>query len=451
VLGAVSLAAGLLLAGDLDFYGTVIAEARGGEAPQVVNADPSPGVVGILTPRLEMEYRESNLTLRLDYGPRIFYRQPNDLSVASESTGNKPLILHTSNLYATTRATSTLTVTGVASFSYGQVDYTSVSNTLTGGQPATAALAALALPPDILTATARVGAQLAASRLWLVGFGVDVEHRRPIGTISQASLAASNGFALTPQTIVRADSLAADRLSARDDLLLSGAVSYQHFSATAASAVSTATAPSDFLIATPEVGWRTRLSLRSTLTLLGGFSYLRVSSVAPAVGTTMTPSTSPHPFSPVGSADITDSVIWARDLALQIGAATAVDYFVDPILKTAQPRGTLSTRCTLTFAPTWTAGIDASFVTVLSSENSTLPGTVPMPGVSAPVVDTTVASVALPVGHRVSKNLLIEFGGRWSDRGPTVWASNFAFHQRQLWLYMSLTATTRDVPRQSIQ
>ena len=49
--GAVSLAAGLLLAGDLDFYGTVIAESRGGQAPQTVNAPPTLGVVGILTPR----------------------------------------------------------------------------------------------------------------------------------------------------------------------------------------------------------------------------------------------------------------------------------------------------------------------------------------------------------------------------------------------------------------
>ena len=444
MLGLVSVAAGMFLAGDLKGYASVVVETRAGEAPLQFGGAPREGVVGVVTPKGELEYRESNLNLRLDYGPRVFYRQPNELN------NDKPLVLHVANLVATTRATPTTTVTGQAAFSYGQVDYTSLTGAL-GGQQNTSAQQPT-LPPDLLTATARVNALINLTRIWSLGLGLDVEHRRSVGSLPAPMDPTQPIIVLPTQTTVRAEPTAAARLSARDDLLLASSVAYSNI-AGAQSPDGSNTGTVSFLVVTPEVGWRARMSGHSTFSVLGGVAYLRSSglvgsSMSLASGGGSVQVSSPRPVSPVGSVGFDGTAIWARDLVLRTGLVAAAEYFVDPILQQAQPRATLLDRTALAFGPDWTAGLEASFAVSLTATDPTGPSI----GGSTPLaVDTTVAAVSLPVVHRVSQNLFVEVGGRWADRGPNLWASGFAFHQRQLWLYVSLTATTRDVPRQPVQ
>ena len=50
--------------------------------------------------------------------------------------------------------------------------------------------------------------------------------------------------------------------------------------------------------------------------------------------------------------------------------------------------------------------------------------------------------IVLPARRRVSPNVALEFGVRYSDRGPTLASPNFHFHQRQLYAFFTIAATT---------
>src|SRR5262249_52460427 len=118
-----------------------------------------------------------------------------------------------------------------------------------------------------------------------------------------------------------------------------------------------------------------------------------------------------------------------------------VDYYVDPILNTTGPRGTATTELYFAFPGDWVTGISGSFSTSLSLQTpyaAQTGGTFP---------DETAFSVSVPVRHRVSSYLIAEVGGRVANRGPRLTAPVLDFHQRQLWIYVQLTATTRLVPR----
>ena len=109
----------------------------------------------------------------------------------------------------------------------------------------------------------------------------------------------------------------------------------------------------------------------------------------------------------------------------------------------AVPRGT-AYAASRSGSRRWTAALQAVFGTNLSGQPLDAGPAGPLLAITP---DETAASVALPIRHRASDNLILEFGGRWSDRGPHLSASNFAFHQRELWAYVMLTATTRHLPR----
>ena len=62
--------------------------------------------------------------------------------------------------------------------------------------------------------------------------------------------------------------------------------------------------------------------------------------------------------------------------------------------------------------------------------------------------DETAFSISLSARRRVSENLFAEIGGLWADRGPVLSTPDFHFHQRQLWLHVSITGTTKPISRQ---
>lgn len=409
MVGLVPLAGLLLAANAVELDASAIAEMRGGQAPLVANRPPTAGFVSVLTPGAELSVRDSNLEMRLDYGPRIFWRRPN---LASR---DRPLVLHLANLSLATRLTPTVSVTSGASLSAGEADYTLLPQ-LVGTVQAT--LPAVA---NLLVATGRAGLDVQVTRSTRLGLALEASYRRPIGDVDAESLAGS--LFLQRQTGVQAAPNATVRISRLDDLLFATPVAYRSFERGA-----------NFLSVTPQAGWRRRLSPTDEVRLSGGVTYSRATYDA-TVATPGTRST----VAPVGSVEMLRLFLRRQGLALQGAVGAMADYYVDPILVVPQKRITTTARFLLSLGDRWTAGIEAAL-------GSTLDPVPPIPGSTIPP-DATYAAVSVPIRYRFAEGAYLEFGGQWSDRAPHTESSRFDFHQRQLWVYTLLSLTTRETPR----
>ncbi|MES1171682.1 MAG: hypothetical protein ABUL77_00470 [Bacteroidota bacterium] len=409
--GLLSIAALLVVAAEIDVNGTVTGEVRVGQGPLVSSQAPRAGVIAVVTPVGDVMLFRPDLELMLDYGPRIFWREPNGTARV------RPLILHSSNLSLRARPTQSLSLLGLASGSVGEPDYSALSTY--GGSGAAATLPTVV---NLLSLSARVAAVLATTRIWDLGLAVEGAHRRPLGQPPGADPNIPT-VVLPRQTTLRVEPTASAHLTRRDDLLLLSSLSYQTYSNGA-----------EYLLATAEVGGRRRLTPRFDLRLVAGVAYLKTLGRI----TTMPNAPTPPALRPIGTAELQGRIIRGNNVALSMGTAVRVEYYVDPVLALAVPRGTLSARCSLLLGQDWMASIEGAFSTNISAEPFAL-------GTDQSQVFETVASVSLPVRHRISHHMVLEFGGRWSDRGSHLRASDFEFRQRQLWAYGMLTWTTRDL------
>jgi len=405
------------LAGQFDVNGQVTVETRVGEAPLTADGEVRKGVAAVLLPDLQLSYLSRSSDARLDYSARIFWREPNELGSL------KPVILHVVNFVGSSQVTGRLQLAGNANMSVGEADYTGLTAVLPGQ-------AALPSVVDFLSVTAGGSVVESLSRTEKLGFNASFINRRPLGATANTTTDAMTGTTTAPlfphQTTVVGEPNFRLTLSRRDDLTINGPVSYGVFS-------ETMDVPGGIkiLIASPQVGWQRRLTRRYTLRLAAGMAYARV---RPALDTA-------SPVAPVGEVAVDMQVAGHGGMTTRAGGGVRLDYFVDPVLGTAGPRASLTLGVTSILNPNWLVGVEASYATVFVGN---APVTVPVMGVATPVqVDETLVAAAIPVRWRASDNVLAEFGFRWADRGPSASVSAFGFHQRQLWLYCSLTATTR--------
>ena len=402
MLGLPAAALLACFAGQFDINAAVTAEGRAGEAPLTVDGTIRKGVIGIVMPDLQVAYLSRVTDVRLDYVARIFWRTPNDLH------SNKPLILHGVNLVGTSQVTGRLQLTGTANMSVGESDYTALALVLPN-QPALPSVA------DFFSLTAAAGALESLTRTEKIGLNLSYINRTPLG--ATAAVMASAGMLVPPfphQNTFGAEPNVRLTLSRIDELTISAPVSY-----------GTYTGGVDIVLAAPQVGWQRRLSRQYTVRLVGGLAYAHVE---PALDTS-------SPFAPVADVGLDMQLDHRRGVVTRASGDARVDYFVDPVLGTAGPRLLLTLSWSSTLNPNWLVGVDATYSTVFVGKTPLFLGTTP--------VDETMAAVTLPVRYRASDNLFTEFGFRWSDRAPSVEVSAFGFHQRQLWLYVALTATTR--------
>lgn len=426
-------AAALLLyiaAGQFDVDGFVAAETRVGQAPFLAGQPPRAGAIAVLTPGAQLRYISPTLELNVDSGVRTFWREPNDLGL------DRPLFLSITNLTASSRVTRRFKVTAAASVSVGEPDYTELARILGPGQAA--------LPQgitDVLAVRAAVRGEYAASRTVSVASSVEFTDRRALGeagdapplfrrtsdTTASQEAAVTNSDVFPRQTSVLVNPSILALTSRRGGVLFSSPASY----GTYAGGV-------DIFGVSPMLGWSGHVNKDLDLRLTVGLSYVNVLSV-PAGQVTVTglPFTRPSStLSPAGDALATVLVFGQGQVALRSNTEAKVDYYVDPVLGAVTTRGLLVTGVSVTFAPSWILGLNGSFSTSL--DKHALPGT--------PPPDETIAAVSLPAQHRLSQNLVMEFGARWADSGPHLSTSGLGFHQRQLWLYVMLTATSRRIP-----
>lgn len=419
----------LCLAGQVDLDGVVVAETRAGQAPVVAGQPSQFGVIGVLTPGAQLRYASRITELRLDSGVRIFWREPNYLGLS------RPLFLSITTLAASSRLTHQFKGTATSSISVGEPDYTELARILGPSQ---------ALLPqgiaEVLSITAGLRGDYQASRTLSLGLGTEFIHRRPLGNTAAEEVLDRRTSDTPPQEVPTAVAdvfprqtsitivpSALAQVSPRDGIIFTSVASYGTYST-----------GSTILTITPLFGWAGHVTRDLDLRLLGGITYVNVLKVPPvpvaAGSNTLTQPSSE--VRPAADAQMSVRVITQGQVLVRSNTQVRADYFVDPVLGVATPRGLILTGLTATFAPAWMVGVNGSFTTSLSAH--ALPGT--------PRPDETIVAVSLPAQHRLSENLVMEMGARWADAGPHLSTGGLGFHQRQVWIYLMLTATSRRVP-----
>jgi hypothetical protein len=414
------------ISGQIDLNGAVAAEARAGEGPLVPGEAPVPGFMSILTPAVELQYLNRSLDLRAGYNLRILLRE------SSTYLNFAPLYLHTWTLTLDSHPTTRLQIKGAAQVLEGAADYAYLPYIFGASQ------ATLVLVPEIFSATATASAQLRATRRVTAEVALSGLHNQPIGVGTVMAPVAS--APAVPYVLPHFTSLAAMpgvllRLSEVDELTLSSSFEYQYVSGisdiTATGVGPLPTHSLTGLVAIPTIGWKTNRARHSELELKAGVAFSHLASSYPV---------EPNAVTPVGSVAVDQRLLSLRDAVLGIHCGGSVEYYLDPILGTAAPHAMTTAALSLTVPQNWTIALEGTFVTSLKAHPRGV-------GTDIYYPDEVAASAELPVRHPVSEHLTVEFGGRWSDRSPFFTAPDYGFHQRQLWLYVLLTGTTRPTKR----
>jgi hypothetical protein len=310
-----------------------------------------------------------------------------------------------------------VTLAGRAAVSAGEADYSLLPQIQLTGQ---------GTPPSILSlliASAAAELRAQASRRWGLELAARADHLQPLGDTQGTGVTTTTAtpppnstgplFVFPNQTTVAFEPSAAYRVSRRDDLLLAAPASYM-----------TTTTGVEVVIVAAKLGWKFRLTPRYDLELLGGLAYGHDLGTLRAFD-------SSGPISPLAAARLDVRLPRVGAVPGRLSVAANLDYFVDPAFGAAAPRATVTARLAFSPAPGWAVGGDGLAASNLRQH--------PIQGNP----DETVLSVSLPVRRRASENLVVEFGGRFTVRSPSLPAGPLAFHQRQTWLYMTLIGASR--------
>ncbi|MDB4983502.1 MAG: hypothetical protein JWM82_4254 [Myxococcales bacterium] len=390
-----------LVADPVALNGKVMAEARAGESPSFVGQESQLYVSSLLVPQVELRLRDRRVDFRLAYLPQLVWQ----FAPAPPSPA-RPLILHRAGLSAIGRPTATTNL-GVQGFgAVGQPDYFALPQLIGPGQAA--------LPPvdKILMASATAAFTKELSLRWRLTLTANVSHFEPYGNIAP-TVGTEPG--LLRQTTVGGAAGVGVHLTPIDDLSSAVAVSDAQY----ANGI-------EFLLVTPRVTWLRRRPAGDDFQLTLGVSYARDLGSVPALVGGPT-------FLPTGSLSINWHPMRYEGYAMSVGFTSTVEQYVDPVLRVAGPRALVAGQVQLVIVPSWIIGAYGAFFFSLRQT----------PLTNDP--DETTFALNVPVRRRFSKNVTMELGGRWSERGPAFASPNFAFRERQLLAYLQLTVTTEDI------
>jgi hypothetical protein len=406
-----------LLASPVTLDGTLVAEGRAGSSPQIAGQGTEAFAGVVVSPQVELSLHDERGEARLAYLPRLVWQTPNLLGYEA-----RPLVLHQANLALSGRLSSTTDGTASAFGSIGQPDYTVLPQLLGPGQ------AALPQAQTIVTGRGAAFLQHLLTRRLRLTLGANFSYFKVLDESAPSSMAPAPG-ALTPfvalhQTFFAAIPGALYAVTRNDDLLLTAAVSYGTYTDDIA-----------IVSVSPQLMWRARRPpVGDELRLAVGVSYARDSGSRSVLA-------GGSAFLPMGSAEIVHGLVVEDSVGLHVGARLMVEQYVDPVLAVSGPRATSSGGVMLTLPPSWSFAVQGD-VTASLRRTALAPANNP---------DETSFSLRVPIRHRFSSVAVLEWGALWADRAPAVAAPDFHFHQRQLWAYIALTLTTRDVSPWSIR
>jgi hypothetical protein len=396
-----SLIVHLLLLANVGVSGSVRMEAQAGEAPTPADPNPSAYTAALLRPDVTLSLLSPATETRFSEAPRLFLRRPN-------STGrNRPLYLNM--LQAEHRGQHgqrlhwEIQLVTIA----GEMDYAALSQTL-GRQ------AALPDTLDLLTAdgVGTMAWRLSRRLEWSNQFGV--LRRQPLWA-SEPAPGPGTGLGLPTETDERFESRLQYAMSRRQ----TGQVGLKlaNYRLTGAVALSA-------MAAEWRVGWQYQLSRRQDLRLAAGV----------AVATALERADASRPWTalaPLAEVGWTLAEPLSRTSTLRGGASGEVLWYLDPVLGVALPRGQIVANLAIELGQAWLIDFNLQAATNLSRQ----------PLVGSPI--ETFVSAGAPVRYRVQRHLLVEFGGRYSERGPHLATPGFSLRQREMLGYLALTATTR--------
>jgi hypothetical protein len=397
---------------------SIESQSRAGETPITPGANPQSFVAELLFPRLALDLRRPDIILAAWYGPRIFWEDPTPPGTSGT------LVLHTFGVNLQAPLSRIFRLTGSALGSIGEPDYTTLQQVLGTAQGALPGTTTTVVKLGSVAGQAMVEARVA--RRWQLSLDAQASYWRWLDAPPMPLASA-----ITGQTAGRAELGALFRLTPLDDVGLSVAVGDASYSNGTALANVTAAAI-----------WRTRLARREDLRVTLGVTYAHVVGTTP-FGAMPLLGASQSVALPIGSVDLV-SRLTRRDDILFLGHMFAgVDFYADPVLGSGVPRGFGALEVATVTASGWATGLRGDFAAALR----TTPYPVVLPAIPP---DETAFSLSLFVRRRVTEYLFAELGGRWADRGPALVTPDFQFHQRQLWIYLSVTGTTRPIPRAAL-
>jgi hypothetical protein len=421
--------AALLVAGQFDPGATAVLETRGGEAPRIPGQSPEATVGAVFTPGADVRYLGHDLDLRLAFDDRIYVYSSTGDAHAYET----PLYLYSLLFSADGKPTPRSHVTSRATVLYGAADYAYLP--LIFGTSA----ATLRLAPQIFSASGEVSIQDHATERVDLTLVLGANHHRPVGNnmpimvpVETMGIPAFLQYIIPVYTSVTATPGAAVRLTRTDKLMLSCLFEGEHISRIPTLLSTTDTHTLESYTVVPTIGTRSFLARDKTLDLHVAVALNHLVSTVPVEAYSATP---------VGGVVYEQRLIGWRESMLTMTTGELIDFYVDPVLATAAPRSVTSASLVLALPEVWSIGLEASYASSLSAHPIGTPGNLYYP-------DEVSYSLAVPVRHRLSEFLQMEFGGRWSDRRPFYTAdAGYGFHQLQLWLYVSLSGTTRPTLR----
>jgi hypothetical protein len=372
------------------------AEVQGGQAPLLAGQASESTARSTLQPEAGLALRWRLGQSRLHYGPRLTYRAPNPAGT------DDALVMHLLGAEHESRLARGVRAFGEASSSFGDVDYATLSQSLEQSQSTLPAVTRL------WTIGGGAAVEVRAIRRWTLQTRLGATHQRPL---DDGATAPAAGATLSRSTNVELSETARHALTRRDDLTLRLGASDQRLSSGL-----------HVLAIEPGVGWQRRLSRAQTLELGGGVVVVHALGLPAGAG-------APEVVSPVATAALGSRHRPGRGLLVDTSVSLGATWFLDPVLVTGLTRGVASASISATYRTNLTVAASAQVATTVSRA--------PLPGEP----DETLVRAELPVRYRVSPHLAVEVGGRYSDRGRHLLASELGMHQRELWLYAQLVAS----------
>jgi hypothetical protein len=139
-------------------------------------------------------------------------------------------------------------------------------------------------------------------------------------------------------------------------------------------------------------------------------------------------------FTPLTEVELNSHLYHARAFAVESSVDAGTSWFLDPVLGRGVWRGIVRGGLDAQMGFHWRAGAHLAFSTDITSPPM-VDGTTP--------VDGTVLASDFSVRYRWPNLLVVEFGGRFSERAPKLSTPGFTWHARELWAFLTLYTATR--------
>jgi hypothetical protein len=425
----------LLLAGSIDFEASAVAEARRGEVPVEPELPSHPATVSIITPSAGLVLHGHEGSLRLRYGPRLSWIQ---IDEAAPRTGRQPFVLHNLELSGALHSERERAFTARLSLTTGDTDYTALTQVLGRRQSQI---------PDITGFTSLLASAGVTDRFapgWQIEATAEAFHRSTLTTSAASTRrpepvfdptappppppdeeppAQAGVFTFPDDSGVTFTPVLSYNLDRQSILDLRSGLGYLWVNTGLAMAT-----------IAPALGWRYAFDRHGTFRASLGLVYAYTVSYPEATHDVLVPVVEESPRSsvtPTAEVAISADVYSSRDMVMTTAFNIGTTYYFDPVLASSGALGATGLQLSVAFPPRWTAGIDGYFATSLRKN--------PLPIVPEP--DETVIGVSLPIRYRVSRNLNVEIGGRWSERAPHLRATQVEWRHREFWVYGAITGT----------